>query len=76
MFLISAISVATKLGTRRQRATVPITPSPKISARIVLIINPTAYPANPTTVCAEVADERRFVGADSLAIIISTSFVE
>ena len=71
-----AIIVTTKLGTRRQSATVPIIPSPKISAKTIFVRKPTVYPAKPTTVCAAVADERRFVGADSLAIIIRISFVE
>ena len=65
-----------KPGTRRQKEIRPIYWLPRIVIRGRASTFESATPIATTMYCAEIVDERRFVGEDSPIIIISTSFVE
>ena len=69
------MSAATKAGTSRPNARTPIIALPKI----IFTMNETMYEiAKPTAVtmnCADIVDERRFVGDDSPTIMMIMSFV-
>ena len=74
-FLTRVIKPAIKPGTSKQNAKIPTIVLPKIAVKGRLIPYEITTPIQVTINCADIVDERRFVGLDSPIIIIITSFV-
>ena len=76
VFFIRSTRAAVKPGTKsaKQQAAIAVLPIVRVNG--ILRIKDSAKPTAVTMYCADIAEERRFVGADSPIIIIITSLVE